>query len=321
MALMTTSTVAPSPVLLLRHAELPHPERAVRRGEVVKVRRGVYAPAREWNALAPWVRYRARVHAVKLLHPDAVFVLESAASLHPVLPVFRDPLIVHVLEGPGGASRSLAGVRTHTSHGERELVDLGGSVVSSLAETAVDIARHRHAAIGLAVADAALRADRTITPELLVARNEARLSSRGRSLARWSLQRADGRAESPLESVSRATIEWLGFPQPELQTTFLTGGSEDRGDFWWPAFRVLGESDGDIKYDGSHGGALIALKARRARDARLRPRSTSIAHWGWAEVMAFTQLRGILTGAGLPILTPEDTAALVAMRRLLSSQS
>ena len=246
---LTTSTLRRSPIALSRPANLPHPERAVSRGDAVRVRRGVYADAAEWRALAPWDRYLAEVHAVAMTRPDAVFSHESAAVLSG-LPVFGRPEFVHVLDEPYARARGSAGVRTHTTHGERRLMELGGLILTAPCETAVDIARSRHPAAALAVADAALRADPLLTVDTLRGCNESRISSRGRARAREPLAGADGAAESPLESVSRAAIGWLGFAKPMLQVSFPDGsGSEDRCDFWWPGVGVVGESDGDIKLD------------------------------------------------------------------------
>lgn len=305
-------------VPLLRIEDTPHPERAVARGDIVKVRRGVYAPAEDWRSLAPWDRYLARVHAVALVNPYAVFCLESAAALLG-LPVFGDPRTVHVIGSRSASARLVGGVRTHTASGDRVLDDVDGLFVASAADTAVDIARLRHPAVALSVADAALRADRTLHPGRLAAVNESRPSSRGRRLARWVLDRADGSAESPLESVDRAVIEWLGFPAPRLQVVFASpGGYADRPDFWWDEYSLMGEADGDIKYDGSLGDPLAALNARRDRDMRLRSHARAVVHWGWKESVRYGTLRDLLNGAGLPIVAPESTAPLLTLQRLLA---
>jgi len=99
MLLRTAPTLRPCPVGLLSHADRPHPERDLARGTLVKIRAGVYAPAFEWNELPPWERYLCRVHAVAMLQPDAIFVLESAAALAG-LPVFGDPAAARTGSSP-----------------------------------------------------------------------------------------------------------------------------------------------------------------------------------------------------------------------------
>lgn len=311
---------APSPIALHRHTDLPHPERRVARGEHVRVLRGVYAEATPWADLAPWHRYLARVHAAAMLHPDAVFSHESAAALSN-LPVVGDPVTVHVLAAASAASRTISGVCAHTTHGEREVIERGGILFTSPVETAVDIARQRHPTLGLAVADAALRQLGHNTADLLVSCNEGRLSSRGRDLARWPLSRANAAAESTLESFSRAVVEWLGFPLPTLQRVFSSPEAVDRTDFFWDEFSVIGEADGDMKYDGSFGDPLSALRARRMRDIRLGRHARTIVHWGWTEATTFAPLRNALLGAGLPLVAPEASAALFSLRRRFAPRS
>lgn len=281
------------------------------------MRPGVYAPSTAWNDLPPWERYLARVHAVASLRPDAIFSHESAAALLG-LPIFGDPLTVHVLALPGTTARLVSGVRVHNWVGDREVVDVGSVILTSAADTAVDLARSRHAAIGLAAADGALRNDVDLSRERLVAVNEARVSKRGRALARWPLQNATALAATAAESVSRAVIEWLGFPPPVLQMTFRSRAEkEDRPDFVWPEFGLAGEADGDLKYDGRYGSPITLLRRQSERDARLRAHVTSVAHWGWREATTVDPLRSLLLGHGLRSVAPEASAHLFSLRRAL----
>lgn len=312
------SDVLPSPISLLRRDEIPHSDRAIRSQEVIRVARGVYADAAEWRALRPWERYRARVHATAMLHPDAVFILESAAALRG-LPVFGEPRDIHLAGSQAATSRAVSGVRIHTAQRPPATDEIGGLLVAAPAEIAVGIARGRHRAIGLAVAGAVLRQHPEISSDELRGLNERQLSSRGRRHARWALHRATGVPESTLEQVSLAVIEWLGFPAPELQK-WIPGapGKEDyRLDFWWKHRRIGGEADGDSKLAGTD--ALAALRSRRDRDAELIERGVSAtAHWGWHDAVNAAPLRAALLAAGLRPERPEETAELRSLTRLLS---
>lgn len=318
LTLFPSITIVSSPISLLRPDDLPHPERALAQGEVVRVRRGVYAPAAPWRALRPWARYLARVHAVALCYPDAIFTHESAAALLG-MPVIGDPVTVHVLVSSTDAARESSGIRTHRTTSLPEIIAIGGVLVTSPAATAVSLARYRHRAFGLAAADAALRIDPAITREGLLDANESRSSSRGRRTARWSLTRATSARESVLESISDAAREWLGFPPPELQHTFIAAdGSVDRGDQWWPEIGLLGEPDGEFKYDGRFGDPALLLRQRRARDRRLlRQEVKAVAHWGWIELAQVWPLQNILAGHGLPQLYPVQHAPLRSLLALL----
>ena len=312
--------VLPSPVALLRRDDIPHCDRAIRSQEVVRVARGVYADATEWRALRPWERYRARVHATAMIHPDAVFVLESAASLRG-LPVFGEPRDIHLAASQAATSRSVSGVRVHTARHLPAIDEIGGLLVAAPAEIAVGIARGRHHAIGSAVAGAVLRQHSQISADELRLRNEKQASSRGRRHARWPLDRATGVPESTLEHVSLAVIEWLGFPAPELQKWIRGGPDEEdyRLDFWWTHQRIGGEADGDSKLAGTD--ALAALRSRRDRDAELIERGVSAtAHWGWHDAVNAAPLRAALLAAGLRPERPEETAELRSLARLLSAR-
>ena len=306
----------PPPLPLFRSSEIPHAERGVASGDLVRVTRGVLAPAALWWALPPWQRYEARVHAVAITHPGVVFSHESAAAIRG-LPVFGEPREVHVLDTPGATARSSGGIRIHVTTGDRLVEDRGGFLVTSLADTVIDLARGRHGAVGLAVADAALRIDPHLTVEKLVAENEARTNSRGRRVARWALHRATPLAETVLESVSRATIEWLGFPDPELQVQFRMDGVVDRVDMWWEDVRAIGEADGEVKYDGSLQPAAFAIAKEKERDRRLRRHASGLAHWGWRDVAQIGPLRESLRQAGLRPTGPESSRELYRLGAVL----
>jgi hypothetical protein len=309
------ATACPVPMLLTRDHPGVRLDREARAGRLVAIRPGVYTPSQAWSALAPWDRHLARVYAVAAVLPDAVFCHESAAALLG-LPVVGEPATVHVLSATATA-RETAGIRTHTTTDERELVDLGGILVTSAVEVAVDTARSRHAAIALSVADAVLRADGTSTVEQLVARNEARTTSRGRRQARWSLHRADPRAENALESLSRAVVEWLGFPPPELQHVIRTALGDYALDLAWPRLGIGAETDGRWKYDGRFGDPRDALWREKQREDELRRHLSGLARWGWAELAEPMTLRRILVAAGLAPVAPMRTDELFSLRAAL----
>lgn len=319
-ALGTFVHAAPSPVPLMLATQVAHADRRVRDGSLVRVRRGVYTPAVSWRAVKPWQRYLARVHAVALQHPSAVFCHESAASLLG-LPIFGDPVTVHLLDDTEATSRLFGGIRVHTTKDERTIGDVGGMLVTSRSATVVDLARSRHEAVALSVANSALRADASLTVEQLVAENESRATSRGRRRARWSLHRASSAPETPLESVSLVLIEWLGFPEPEMQVELPSEEGVDRVDFWWRHRRVVGEADGDIKYDGTLGEPVEQIRAEKARDRRLRRSADGIAHWGWREVGLVAPVRESLTQAGLRPVRSENAAGLITLTALLHPSS
>lgn len=318
---IATPDVRECPVPLITRGGEPHVDRAVRRGELVRVMRGVYAPARLWRDLPPWDRYLVRVHAAARCYPDVVFVRESAAALRG-LPVFGEPPHVHAVALGSRATHAVGEVRLHAAERPPQFDDVSGVLVATGAEVAVDAARLRHPAVARATADAALRADPHLTTGRMRAMSETHPSSRGRRRARDVFDRASAVAETPLESVSATVIEALGFPVAEMQR-WVRGpepGEDDRVDFAWlrNGHLVAGEADGDLKYSGALGDARVALRERRARDARLMRRGVhTVHHWTWADVIAPSQLRAILLSAGLPLVRQPDLGLLGSLDRAL----
>lgn len=313
--------LAPCPIELFRRQDSPHADRHVRAGRWVAVTHGVYVEATAWSALAPWERYLTRVHATSSRWPDAVFTREAAAALRGY-PVFGEPLHVHVAATPERTSRAVSGARVHTARRLPDFDEIGGLLVATPRETVVDIARSTHHAIGLAVASAAMRAHPDLDADALRATNAARLSSRGRRHAIWVFDRATATLESTLEAVSLAVVEWLGFPAPELQHTFVGEHVEGdlRTDFWWRDAAAAGEADGDKKYRDRD--AVAVLAERRERDARLLGRGVrATAHWGWFDATNVDPLRAALLAAGLRQQGPEDVLELRSMKRLLAPRS
>ena len=305
--------VRPAPVPLLTRAtanvDIDH---ALRKNRLIRVIRGVYAPAWLWRELRPSERYLAMVHAVAALAPDAVFCLESAAALTS-LPVLGHPPEVHVLDMRGSAARRIDRVRVHVSREPRELIRVDGILVTSPEETVVDLARQRHPVIGLAAADALLRQRDWTDGGPLAERNQTRRGSRGRRVAQWPIEFASPLSESVLESVSRASVHWLGYPEPELQVGFSLSSGEHRVDMFWRRFDAIGEADGKLKYDGSLGDPADALWKEKRREDELRRRVRAFTRWAWDDVESFETLDGIVGGLGIPRIEPVRYAPLMTL--------
>ena len=280
---------------------------------MTRVRRGVYADAAEWQALAPWDRYLARVHAQVLYDPKSVIVDESAAALWGASIAWASRP-VHILR-PGGHSRSSAALRVHTTCDARDIVEVDGILITSPISTAIDVARNRPWAEGRAYADALMRLDGDITRESLSAENAARSSSRGALHAGWVIDRASPVPESPLESLSLCAIEWSGFEHPELQTEFVWEGGVDRSDFFWPEQQIIGEADGDAKYDLTDD-PREALRKEKRREDRLRRRVNGLARWGWPDLPVPGRIASYLRAAGLSPVYRPDPVLLATLRRI-----
>lgn len=284
-----------------------------------RVRRGVYADRAAYRELKPWQRYAARVHAFVRTHPDAVLCLESAAVLHG-LPLFNEAREIHVLGESGEKPRRFGDVWVHTSEHPRNIECIGGVLVTSLLDTAVDLTRVLPPVKALTVADSAASAVQGGSVDVLDALDLLDLQSnrRGMSRARWAWGRANGLAESPAESVSRAVIEWSGFEVPELQKVFRYDGFEDRADFYFPSCRTIGEADGWQKYDlDSPAAAAAKLRDEKRREDRLRRHRHPFARWEIADAWKVDPLCAALRVAGVPLARLPRPAML----RTLQQQS
>ncbi len=124
----------------------------------------------------------------------------------------------------------------------RDRVVVDGVRCTSIARTALDLARGRPLAESLVVLDAAVQ---RVPVEDLTSAYGRLPGRRGLRALAEAMSLADPRSESPLESASRGVIIHAGLPLPELQA-WLTGvdGRAHRVDFLWRAHRVIGEADG-----------------------------------------------------------------------------
>ena len=285
----------------------------LRSRDFIRVRPGVHARRRAIAGLSPWERYAVRVHAFLRVRPDAILSHESAAVLHG-LPLFGEPRSIHVHDPAGATTHVRGDVRMHASVDPKEHHSIGMLRATSLVETVVDLARVLPPAQALAIADAALspaQGGGALAVADLRERCTERLNRRGIGGSRWVWARANGRSESPTESVSRAVIEWCGFEAPELQHTFGYEGHRDRADFLFPTGGVIGEADGWGKYQlDDPDEAAKRLTHEKRREDRLRRHGHPIVRWETKDAWRVAPLRDRLLAAGVKQIRPASAAFL-----------
>ncbi|MBN7792779.1 hypothetical protein [Microbacterium esteraromaticum] len=228
---------------------------------LLRLHRGSYVSAQVWDELWWEGRHLLRVLAVHAASPGPgpVFTHTSAAALWG-LPLYRvGAAPVQVLVDGQRHSRVIADViRRDMKVDPADIVEIDGIRVTSPTRTAMDIARTYPFPAAVACADAALRRAAVdgyiVDAEADAAWREdaARLATpglRGVRQARRALEFADGRADLPGESVSRAHLHTLGFRGFDLQVP-VTGseGQQYWLDFAFPRARCFGEFDGAAKY-------------------------------------------------------------------------
>lgn len=253
--------------------------RAIRSGRLVQVRRG-------WLAQPGDDADRIAAIAAVCAHRGSVISHRSAAIMHgsPIVGA-RSP--VPELTVPPGRPVHRSGVRMHrASLHPRDTVVIDGVPATSLARTLIDLGRSRSTACAVAAIDEALHRHAVTYQEL----HEVLLRCwnwPGIRRAQRAVRLCDGRAESPLESVSRLAIGWLRLPPPELQVIACNrfGHPVGRLDFYWDEYGVAGEADGRGKYR-----AEGAYPAEKDRQEQLEDEGLVFVRWGWHQPWRQPQL-------------------------------
>ena len=160
-----------------------------------------------------------------------------------------------------------------------DTVEIDGVLVTSVARTLLDLARHAPRLTSVAALDFALH-ESLVDLDALDAVCRACWNWPGIGRAHRALRLVDPRAESPLESLSRLVIWRMPFPPPVTQQRIgdHLGRFVARTDFGWAELGVVGEADGLTKYDRRE-----ALTDEKLRQERLEQLGLVVARWGWDE--------------------------------------
>ena len=253
--------------------------RQLRRGphRLVQVRHGVFADAARLADATPSARTVVAVAAALLVSDvELVAVGPTAAVVHGVPLLGPPPDRLHLAE------RKPARPRHHDSSTTLHPADVdlvAGVRVTTLARTAVDVARARGRAAGVVAADAVLA--RGVPREELEAVVERMGRWSGVQQARAAVSFADGRSESPLESLGRLRFAEQGLPAPQLQAWLGDEfGPIARVDHHWAAHRTIAEADGALKYRNP-----ADVFEEKRREDRLRDAGYEVVRYTWDEAL------------------------------------
>ncbi|WP_185995315.1 type IV toxin-antitoxin system AbiEi family antitoxin domain-containing protein [Nocardioides campestrisoli] len=222
----------------------------VRSGAWVRLRRGVYLDAGQWQQAHPYdVQPLLRVRAAGLVLQTAhVFSHDSASLAHGLGAPDPRASWVHVTREGVRGTRKIAGVKHHGApYHSSQVQHVDGLVVLDLARTALDMVREHGLRGGLPACDAALR--RGVTRSQLRQAASVMACWPGRRAITRAIELADPGAESWLESTARLLVTELGVGTPETQF-----GLSDGHRTAWCDLRVgrhVIEVDGRVKYDGT----------------------------------------------------------------------
>lgn len=250
----------------------------VKRGDLVRLRRGVYATASfagqgdESEALSHFVQVTAAIHA-QYKSGSAAASHQSAAILHGIGLLGRpqDAGTVWLTRPPGKYRGDLLrGVRLHSAElPEEHVTAVLGTPVTGPARTVLDLARSLPYAEGVIAADSALQ-ERIITKDQLQAILPFFAGWPGTGKARRVVEFSDPLARSPLESAARVVFAEHGLPAPELQASIPGAGgpAAGRADFYWPGYQTIAEAGA-----GDH-----------EHDSRLRDLGYRVVRFTWADL-------------------------------------
>lgn len=270
-----------------------------------RLRRDRYVPRSLWRQLSDRERLRVMVEVVGSTAETAWPASHCSAAAVLRIPVIGPlPTEVEVVVPDGRRGRS-PGVIRHRSQNCPTGVMHEGIYVTSPARTAVDLARVRSLACGLAALDHVLHHGMATYAEVEREREAIPKGGRGRQRARLAVALADHRSESAGESLSRARLYELGFPRPALQRRFFDAGGRfvARTDMYFERERTVGEFDGMLKYrvpegaDPQQAGRVVGEEKKR-EDA-IRRLGVGVARWTWDEAHRPDEFLRILTAYGL----------------------
>lgn len=258
----------------------------VRSGDLVIVRRGVYADGDLWRSLDEYVgRPLLRVRAALLLLDRAWVLSHDSSALALGMPLI-DPAssLVHVTRPGYSSAWTRAGVSHHYARFSpgQVVTTQDGTRHLSIARTVVDLARHHGELAGLVAGDWALRQGVPRT-ELL----ETCLAMPfwpGIVAARSAIARADARAESAAETLGRDLLGELALGEIDAQFPMLLEGR-----LFWGDLRIgnhVFDVQGAIKYRSkADGGVAERPITEVVWEEKKRARLIRAAGLGFSEII------------------------------------
>ena len=267
-------------------------DRAVRRGELARPRRGAYVDGPTFAASTRPARHRLTARAVLAASPVPLVVSHaSALAFHGGPDWGLDLDVVDVTRPDRRCGRSEAGVRQHRGRLlDGDVCTLGGVPVTSAARAALELTTQVDLETAVVHIDDLIRRGLT-TGEELAARYATGMVHWPRSVTTdLALRLADGRSESVAESRFRmlAWREHLPRPDAQVLVTDHRGRVVARLDFAWPEHRVFLEVDGRAKYTTLLGPAEtvqdVVLAEKRREDLVRRLTGWRCVRIGWADL-------------------------------------
>ena len=271
----------------LRRAGITDAEvrRELRRGQWVRVRRGVLAEATHLASLDAAGRHLLETVALLLAlqRPSAVVGRHSAATLYG-LPLPRDLYGTVALLDPS-QNRTGQGYRIHRAPlPNADLTHRRGIAVTTLPRTLVDLARTLPLTDAVVAADAALhRLPDLVTPDALQAAAAAAAGWTRAADARRVADLAAEHVESPLETRHRLALLGSRVRLPRRGMRIDLDGDHLYPDGLWVEEGVVQESDGRVKTREPWGGRTAEQKIWEEERRAERMTAAGLRFWRVAE--------------------------------------
>jgi len=304
------------------------------KGELIRLRRGVYVKSGEWLELRPLQQYGLQALAFQQLTSRQPVFCDATAALLWGLWIIGTPQRLHVATEVTAGGRSRNGVQRHVGSTTEGIAQCGPFLLTDKLSTTLRLIRTLAFPHAVAICDSSLRAPESryvfnqFTPpgaellprdplwqstypqgpalrrEDLVAAAEELPARAARNRALAVINFASPLSGSAGESLSRAKMHQFGFPAPVLQKHFrLRDGSDAYVDFWFEEPRVAGEFDGKGKYLREDWGGGLSIQERvlreKSREDQIRAQKVGFVRWEWKEMMNRERFIYLLREAGL----------------------
>ena len=273
-------------------------ERAIRAGDLVRVRRNALVEGELWRRLEPWDRHDLRARAMLRAlgdEPPLVLTHHSALAVRGV-DVHGVDDRVHVARVGAGRGRTDKGLASHRPLGASLTSVHQGLLTVTPAVACVQVAGQFGGEAGLVSADHALHRGVVTRADLDAAMAALRPGRWSREPAKM-LALVDGRAESGAESRTRWALRTLGLrmPTPQVEIFDEAGEFVARVDFLYEDMKLVIEVDGRKKYKKPQD-----LWDEKVREDRLRALGHVVVRLTWADLEDLTVVRAkILRGLAL----------------------
>lgn len=263
----------------------------VRRGELTRLRHGVYALTSSLEGADASGRHRIELAAAIAGAREPVWAFgPSAALLHGMPLPFTTPNRLALVRPSGADERRLTQPSRHRltipdAHVTTGPLDLAGTVIVSGVPCVVPGLAAVSTAAALtssrwrtALLDAALWRGETSEDLAALIGVWRQLGHRAEVLS--ALSRARVGAQTVLETFSRLAFVEGGLPEPILQQSFHDeNGLIGYVDMWWPDLNVIGEADGLVKYTSRDD-----VVREKRREDRLRALGPAVVRWTFEDI-------------------------------------